>query len=286
MARILILCTGNSARSQIAEALLKSYDERLEVFSAGTEPAAQVHPQAVRVMDEIGIDISRARPKNVSEFLDEHFDFVVTVCDNAAASCPVFQGRVRRRLHIGFDDPAAARGPEAQVLEEFRRVRDQIGVRFREFYLSQIRASAPRLRPARQADLEPLRRLLAECGLGAEGVETAFPEGYAVVESAGELVGAAGIEVYGEDGLLRSVAVAPGQRGSGLGALVVRDRLQWAANRRLHGVYLLTTTAAEFFEWMGFRRIERDDAPAGIRTSEQFSGACPLSAVVMLLQLA
>ncbi len=286
MTRILILCTGNSARSQMAEALLKSYDARLEVFSAGMEPATAVHPQAVRAMEEIGIDIAGARPKNVAEFLGEPFDYVITVCGNAEASCPAFQGPVRRRLHIGFEDPAAARGSEAEVLEEFRRVRDQIGVRFREFYLEHVRAAAPRLRPARQADLEPVRRLLAQCGLPAEGLETAFPDGYAVVESAGDVVGAAGMEVYGEDGLLRSVAVAPGRRGDGLGALLVRNRLEWAARRGLRGVYLLTTTAAEFFEWMGFRRIERNTVPEEIGASEQSSSVCPASAVVMFLQLA
>jgi protein-tyrosine-phosphatase/N-acetylglutamate synthase-like GNAT family acetyltransferase len=285
MIRILILCTGNSARSQMAEALLKSYDERLEVLSAGTEPAAAIHPHAVRAMAEIGIDIAGARPKNVAEFLGEPFDYVITVCGNAEASCPAFQGPVRRRLHIGFEDPTAARGSDAQVLEEFRRVRDEIAVRFREFYLEHVRAAAPRLRPARQGDFEAVERLLAQCGLGIEGLEAGFPGGYAVVESAGDLVGAAGAEVYGEDGLLRSVAVAPGRRGDGLGALLVRNRLEWAAKHGLRGVYLLTTTAAEFFEWMGFRRIERDTAPEGIRASEQFSRSCPVSAVLMFLQL-
>ena len=244
MPRILILCTGNSARSQMAEALLKSYDPRLEVRSAGTEPAPEVHPHAIRVMEEIGIDIGGARPKSVALFLGQAFDYVITVCGQAEASCPAFRGDVRRRLHIGFDDPAAARGAEAQVLGEFRRIRDQIGVRFREFYLTHIRAATPRLRPARQADLEAARRLLAACELGAEELETRFPDGYAVVDSAGELAGVAGLEVYGEAGLLRSVAVAPEHRGTGLGGLLVRDRLEWAVKRRLRAIYLLTTTAA------------------------------------------
>jgi amino-acid N-acetyltransferase len=135
------------------------------------------------------------------------------------------------------------------------------------------------------AALAQLRELLAACDLGSEGLEYAFPGGYVVVESAGELLGAAGVEVRGQDGLLRSVAVAPGQRGSGLGALLVRNRLEWAAKNGLRAVYLLTTSAADFFGWMGFWRIDRDEAPEDIRKSEQFSGACPASAVVMLLQL-
>lgn len=269
----------------MAEALLKSYDQRLEVWSAGTEPAPVVHPNAIRVMEEIGIDISGARPKSVELFLGQAFDYVITVCGQAEASCPAFRGAVRRRLHIGFDDPAAARGAEAQVLAEFRRVRDQIGVRFREFYLTHIRAATPRLRPARQADLEAARRLLAACELGAEGLETQFPEGYTVADSAGELAGVAGLEVYGGAGLLRSVAVAPEHRGTGLGGLLVRDRLEWAVKRRLRAIYLLTTTAADFFECMGFWPVERDSVPESIRTSEQYRSACPASATVMCLTL-
>ncbi|MGA2327395.1 MAG: arsenic resistance N-acetyltransferase ArsN2 [Bryobacteraceae bacterium] len=285
MPRILILCTGNSARSQMAEALLKSYDARLEVWSAGTEPAARVHPNAVRVMEEIGIDISDARPKSVELFLAQPFHYVITVCGQAEASCPAFHGAVRRRLHFPFDDPAAARGAEEQVLEAFRRVRDQMSVRFRDFYLANIRAATPRLRPARQGDLEAARRLLIECELGAEGLETQFPDGYAVVDSGGELAGVAGMEVYGEDGLLRSVAVAPEHRGTGQGALLVRNRLEWAAKHRLRAVYLLTTTAADFFARMGFWPVERESVPEGIRTSEEYSRVCPASATVMCLAL-
>ena len=285
MPRILILCTGNSARSQMAEGLLRSYDPRLEVLSAGTEPAAQVNPNAVRVMEEIGIDIGDARPKSVELFLGEAFHYVITVCGNAEASCPVFRGAVRRRLHFPFDDPAAASGSDEQVIEAFRRVRDQIGVRFRDFYLAHVRASTPRLRPARQTDIEAARRLLADCALGAEGLESQFPDGFAVVDSGGELVGVAGVEIYGEDGLLRSVAVAPEHRGTGQGALLVRDRLEWAVRHRLRAVYLLTTTAAEFFTRMAFWPVERDDVPEGVRASEEYSRACPASATVMSLPL-
>lgn len=285
MPRILILCTGNSARSQMAEGLLKSYDPRLEVFSAGTEPAARVHPNAVRVMEEIGIDIGDARPKSVELFLGEAFHYVITVCGNAEASCPAFRGAVRRRLHFPFDDPAAAQGSDEQVLEAFRRVRDQIGVRFRDFYLAQIRAATPRLRPARPSDLEAARRLLANCELGAEGLESQFPDGYAVVDSGGELVGVAGIEIYGEDGLLRSVAVAPEQRGTGQGALLVRNRLEWAAKHRLRAVYLLTTTAVDFFARMAFSPVERDAVPEAVRASEEYARVCPASATVMCLPL-
>ena len=136
MTRILILCTGNSCRSQMAEGFLRSWDGTLEVFSAGTAPAAGVHPLAVAVMREAGIDISRARPKNVDRFLREPFDHVITVCDNARETCPVFSGTVGRRHHFGFADPAAAEGSDEEILAEFRRVRDEIRIRFHQWYVS------------------------------------------------------------------------------------------------------------------------------------------------------
>ncbi len=134
MSRILILCTGNSCRSQMAEAYLRSLDPNLEIYSAGTQPAATIHPRAVQVMKEIGIDISNSRPKRVDQFIQTAFDYVITVCDSAKEACPVFTGNVRHRLHIGFDDPAEARGTDEQILFEFRRVRDEIRRDFKKFY--------------------------------------------------------------------------------------------------------------------------------------------------------
>jgi len=132
--RILILCTGNSCRSQMAEGFLKSYDPTLEVFSAGTHPAAKPNPYAVEVMAEKGIDISAQQPKNVDLFVDQPFDYVITVCDGAREVCPVFTGKVSHRLHIGFEDPADATGTREEILLVYRKVRDQIHERFSEFY--------------------------------------------------------------------------------------------------------------------------------------------------------
>lgn len=132
--RILVLCTGNSCRSQMAEGILKSFDESLEVFSAGTNPAVRVHPKAIYVMNEIGIDISKNYPKSVEQFLNQSFDYVITVCDNARETCPVFAGKVHKRLHIGFEDPAEAIGTEDEILSVYRRVRDEIKMRMTEFY--------------------------------------------------------------------------------------------------------------------------------------------------------
>ena len=110
--RILIICTGNSCRSQMAEGYLKSLDSGLEVYSAGTKPEVRVNPNAVKVMKETGIDISSQVPKNADMFKDKSFDYVITVCDSAKESCPVFTGDVKNRIHIGFEDPALAKGSD------------------------------------------------------------------------------------------------------------------------------------------------------------------------------
>ncbi len=130
--RVLLLCTGNSARSQMAEGLLRNIaGNHFEVFSAGTRPAG-LNPNAVAVMREIGIDISRHRSKSVDEFAGQLFDYVITVCDSARESCPIFPGAVQR-LHYSFEDPAAAQGSPEEQLAVFRRVRDEIGESLREF---------------------------------------------------------------------------------------------------------------------------------------------------------
>ena len=136
--RILILCTGNSCRSQMAEGFLKSFDPDLEVYSAGTGPSDQVHPKAIQVMNAVGIDLSNNYPKNVDQFINQSFDFVITVCDIARETCPIFAGKVDQQLHIGFEDPAAATGTEEEILEVFLRVRDEIKRDFFDFYQKHI----------------------------------------------------------------------------------------------------------------------------------------------------
>jgi arsenate reductase len=125
---VLVLCTGNSARSQMAEALLRKYQgDQYEVHSAGTEPKDRVHPLAVRAMKEIGIDISAARPKSTAQFLGRMpVRHLLIVCDNANQSCPRVWPGTYTRSYVPFDDPAAFVGPEAAALAVFRRVRDQI----------------------------------------------------------------------------------------------------------------------------------------------------------------
>ncbi len=132
MKRVLFLCTGNSCRSQMAEGWLRHLArDRFNVASAGTRPAG-LNPDAVLVMREAGVDIAGHRSKNVSEFLQQPFDFVITVCDSAKEACPYFPGEVQR-LHWSFPDPAAARGTQEERLAVFRQVREQIGERIRNF---------------------------------------------------------------------------------------------------------------------------------------------------------
>lgn len=136
--KILILCTGNSCRSQMAEGFLKSIDQSLTIVSAGTYPEKEVNSYAVKVMRDVGIDISLNHPKSVNNFMNEPFDFVITVCDHAKEVCPIFTGQVNHRLHIGFDDPAAATGTDEEILMVYRTIRDQIMSEFTKFYNSYL----------------------------------------------------------------------------------------------------------------------------------------------------
>ena len=137
--KILILCTGNSCRSQMAEGFLKSFDKNLEVYSAGTKPTSKVHPKAIKVMAEIGIDLSENKPKSVDLFLNQPFDYVITVCGGAKESCPMFTGIVKNQIHIGFEDPADATGTDEEITKEFRKIRDEIKRDFFKFYQSKTK---------------------------------------------------------------------------------------------------------------------------------------------------
>ena len=134
MIKILVLCTGNSCRSQMAEGIIRNISKDFQVFSAGTRPEKNVNPYAVEVMKEIGLDISGHYPKNADEFKDENFDYVITVCDNAREVCPVFTGNVKNRLHIGFEDPFNATGTDEEKRVVYRKVRDQIKEAFEKLF--------------------------------------------------------------------------------------------------------------------------------------------------------
>jgi len=130
---VLVLCTGNSCRSHMAEGILRqAAGDFLNVRSAGSNPAGYVHPKAIQVMTEIGIDLSKHTSKSMDEFLGQKVDTVITVCGNADQACPMFPGQVHR-YHWGFDDPARASGTEEEILQQFRQVRDQIALVFNAY---------------------------------------------------------------------------------------------------------------------------------------------------------
>ena len=136
--KILILCTGNSCRSQMAHGFMESFDKRLTVRSAGTEASGQLNRKAVEVMKDTGIDISHHTSDPVDKYLEEEWDYVVTVCDGANETCPVFMGKVKNRLHIGFEDPSHVTGTEEYIHSEFIRVRDEIKEGFYKLYKEKI----------------------------------------------------------------------------------------------------------------------------------------------------
>jgi len=137
--KVLILCTGNSCRSQMAHGFLQSFDERIQVESAGTEASGKLSRGAVKAMAEIGMDISGHSSDSVEKFLNDEWDYVITVCGGANESCPAFIGKVKNRLHLGYNDPSHAIGTEEFVWREFQRVRDEIKAGFWKLYEKEIK---------------------------------------------------------------------------------------------------------------------------------------------------
>ncbi|MEW5739667.1 MAG: arsenic resistance N-acetyltransferase ArsN2 [Myxococcota bacterium] len=277
---ILFLCVANSARSQMAEGLArKLLADRLPVMSAGSAPS-RVNPYAVEVMREVGVDLSAHRSKSVQEIDPATVGLVITLC--AEEVCPVFLGKTRR-LHWPIPDPASSDPslPPDELRQRFRTARDTLRGLLERF----LDEGGPGPEPARREDRRAVLALIEAAGLPLEGVDAAFPSGFSVVRGAGGLLGVAGLEPHGDVGLLRSVAVAPGRRGAGLGRLLVEDRLRAALEQQLTAVYLLTTTAAEWFKQLGFVEAARQDAPAALQRSTEFATACPASAVCLVRRL-
>jgi arsenate reductase (thioredoxin) len=123
----------------MAHGFLQSFDNRLQVFSAGTEPAVRINSTAVKVMKEAGVDISHNIPKNVNQYLNEEWDYVITVCDDANETCPVFPGKVRHRLHLGFEDPSKTRGSYIEIMASFYDIRNEIRDEFYKLYESELK---------------------------------------------------------------------------------------------------------------------------------------------------
>ncbi len=137
--KILILCTGNSCRSQMAHGFLQSFDPKLLIYSAGTKASGVVNPKAIEVMMDAGVDISDHTSDSVEQYINEQWEYVITVCGGANESCPTFSGKVKNRLHIGFDDPSETVGTAEFIQSEYIRVRDEIKKAFYELYTDKIK---------------------------------------------------------------------------------------------------------------------------------------------------
>lgn len=278
---VLFLCVANSARSQMAEGLGRMiFGDRVSVMSAGSEPS-HVNPYAVEVMRELGVDLSPHYSKSVQTIDPATVNTVITLC--AEEVCPVYLGRARR-LHWPIPDPASKDPsiPRAEMLARFRTARDSIREKLERFAAEE---DIIEVLPARADDLVPVLGLLKAAGLPTSGVVDAFPHGYVVAHLAAALVAAAGLEVHGKNGLLRSVVVNPALRRAGLARKLATRLLDAGQEQRLDAVYLLTTTAPDYFARLGFERVRREDAPDELKCSSEFASICPASAVCMTRRL-
>lgn len=278
---LVFLCVANSARSQIAEGLARAlFGGLVRVQSAGSEPTA-VNPHAVDAMREVGIDLTPQRSKSVDDIDPASVDAVITLC--AEQVCPVWPGQLAR-LHWPLPDPATA--PGGEVRARFREVRDALRARLWAFASTNL-PDGVTLGVPDDRELAPIEALVRASGLPADEpvVRAQFPEAYVVARRGGRVVGVAALETFAQVGLLRSVAVEPGERGRGTGIALVANRLVRAADQALASVYLLTTTAAPLFRRFGFADADRAAVPAALAASPEFSSLCPASASCLKLSL-
>ena len=280
---LLFLCVANSARSQMAEGLARTlFGGLVRVQSAGSAPS-RVNPHAIAAMREIGIDITGQHSKSVDAIDPASIDAVITLC--AEQVCPAWPGAIAR-MHWPLADPASVETETsaATVAAQFRAVRDEL--RRRLWVLAS--ANPPdgvSLGPPTGTELAAIDALIRASALPAEVVRDRFPEAYVVARRGGDVVGVAALETHDQAGLLRSVAVAPGERGRGTGIALVGDRLATAWANGLASVYLLTTTAAPLFRRFGFAGADRASAPPALTASPEFAALCPSSATCMRLEL-
>ena len=280
---LLFLCVANSARSQLAEGLARRlFGARATVASAGSRPS-RVNPYAIEVMAEVGIDLTGHRSKGVDELAGTNVDRVITLC--AEEVCPLWLGGAHR-LHWPIVDPASddPRLTPDELRARFRGARDEILGRLVGLAATTL-PSGVVLRAAHDDDLESVRELAASCELPTAGLSDQFPAAHVVARRGGAVIGSAALEVHGEDGLLRSIAVAPAERGTGLGVALTADRIVRARELGLTAIYLLTTTAADFYARFGFRPWPRGDVPDAIARSSEFASICPSSATCLRLTL-
>jgi arsenate reductase len=279
---LLFLCVANSARSQMSEGLARDlYGARAVVTSAGSTPS-RVNPYAIEVMRELGIDLTTHHSKSVDDIDAADVDTVITLC--AEEVCPVFLGRARR-LHWPIPDPASddpTLGRD-EMLARFRRARETIRAKLAAFETELVPPSIT-VEPATPTDRAAVERELANARLPLDGLSDQFPSAYVLVRRDREVIGLAGLETFGRSGLLRSVLVVPDARGRGVAHALVADRLAAARRAGLDGVYLLTTSAADYFARHGFVRVERASLPAELAASSELGASVCATATPMTLR--
>jgi len=274
---ILFLCVANSARSQIAEGLGRILlGDRVSVMSAGSEPS-KVNPYAVEVMRELGVDLTTHHSKSVQTIDATTVGTVITLCEEEV--CPAFLGTARR-LHWPTSDPASNDRslPRDEMLGRFRVARDTIRRKIARFAVEE---NVVQFGAAQAGELEGALSLVQAAGLPQSGIADTFPDGYMVARVAGSVVAVTGLEVHGRHGLLRSVAVSVNYRCAGLGRTLVERCFEAARARGLEALFLLTTTAPDYFARLGFERVVRDSALDELRRPSEFASICPSSAVCM-----
>ncbi|MGH9884587.1 MAG: GNAT family N-acetyltransferase [bacterium] len=280
---VLFLCVANSARSQMAEGLARAmFGKVVRVQSAGSQPS-RVNPNAIAVMSELGIDITGQSSKSVDAIDPASVDAVITLC--AEEVCPVWPGKFSR-LQWPLPDPASmdpTLTAEA-LLARFRTARDELRFRLWAFASTNL-PDGISLGPPSGADLAAIDALIRASALPAEVVRDGFPDAYVVARRGPDIVGVAALEAHDQAGLLRSVAVAPGERGRGTGIALIADRLAMARTNGTASVYLLTTTAAPLFRRFGFRDADRASTPAALAASPEFAALCPSTAACLRLDL-
>jgi protein-tyrosine-phosphatase/N-acetylglutamate synthase-like GNAT family acetyltransferase len=277
------LCVANSARSQMAEGLARTlFGGLVRVQSAGSQPT-RVNPDAIAAMREVGIDITRQRTKSVDALDPASVGAVIRLC--AEEVCPVWPGAIAR-MHWPLPDPATHDPdlPADAVLARFRAVRDELRLRLWAFASTHLPEGIALGSPT-GAELPAIEALIRASALPTQVVRDRYPEAYVVARRGREVVGVAALETHARSGLLRSVVVAPGERGRGTGIALVADRLAMAWAGELASVYLLTTTAAPLFRRFGFADADRAAAPPALAASPEFAALCPASATCMRLDL-
>ena len=276
MTTVLFACVQNAGRSQMAAALFNRLADpgQARAISAGTAPGGRVHPEVVEVMREKGVDLSAARPQRLTDELAHRAQWLITM--GCGDQCPAVPGARR-------DDWPLA-DPHGRDAAEIRAIRDDIEQRVAALIAREGWAGDLIPVTARPEDAAGILSLLEDAHLPTDGLTDHLATAL-VARRHGRIVGSAALEVYADGALLRSVAVESSLRGTGLGQRLTDAAIARAVELAMPAVYLLTTTAERFFPKFGFTTITRDEVPASVRQSVEFTTACPASAIVMRKRL-